>query len=274
MRIKNKKQAINTLHESDFLFQNSGNNINNILSDITRHFDIALVLNDYNNIMTNIINNPKLKHQPKKIITSALDQIFSPQIVCDEQFIPFKNNSLDLIISNLTLHWVNDLPGSLIQIKNILKNDRPIIASIFGNKTLHELKTCLIESEVQNNNGFSPRIAPLVSAAEVGYLLNRAGFKLTVIENNTIQALYKDAFALMHDLKNMGENNCLTDRNKQLNHRNVITTAAKIYHDKFNHNGDIYASFEIITFIAWKPDNSQPQAKKPGSAKNKLADIL
>jgi len=77
-----------------------------------------------------------------------------------EEFLPFAPQSLDLILSPLTLHTVNDLPGALLQIRQTLKPDGLFLAAMLGGETLHELRSVMMDAEMNLRGGISPRIAP------------------------------------------------------------------------------------------------------------------
>lgn len=81
--------------------------------------------------------------------------------VVDEELLPFEENSLEAVVSSLSLNWVNDLPGALIQIRNSLKPDGVFIGAMFGGDTLFELRTSLQLAEVERESGISPRISPM-----------------------------------------------------------------------------------------------------------------
>jgi NADH dehydrogenase [ubiquinone] 1 alpha subcomplex assembly factor 5 len=60
--------------------------------------------------------------------------------VVDEENLPFPENSLECVVSSLSMHWINDLPGAMIQIQRSLKPDGVFIAGLFGGDTLFELR--------------------------------------------------------------------------------------------------------------------------------------
>lgn len=81
--------------------------------------------------------------------------------VVDEEHLPFEEDSLEAVVSSLSLNWVNDLPGALIQIKNSLKPDGVFIGAMFGGDTLFELRTSFQLAETERESGISPRISPM-----------------------------------------------------------------------------------------------------------------
>ena len=100
------------------------------------------------------------------------------RIQADEEWIPIKDNSVDIVISNLSLHWVNDLPGSLIQIRRCLKPDGLFLGTIFGETTLAELRDSFTVCEQEREGGVSPHVSPFTRITDAGNLLTRAGFQL------------------------------------------------------------------------------------------------
>ena len=114
---------------------------------------------------------------------------------------PFATESIDLVISALNLHWVNDLPGTLIQIRRALRPDGLLTAAVFGGSSLTELRQAVIKAESQMDGGISPRIAPFIEIQDLGALLMRSGFNLPVIDTDTITVTYPNALKLMKDIK-------------------------------------------------------------------------
>lgn len=208
-----------------------------------------------------------------------LNTAFAPTILADEEFLPFTPASLDCIISALNLHSVNDLPGSLLQIKNTLKPDGMFVAALFGGETLHELRASLNAAEMDLKGGMSPRVFPFADKQELGALLQRAGFALPVVDSEIITVTYDNMFKLLADIRGMGESNIIAARDKRYVGKDFFLKAAQHYAENFadNHegaDGRIVASFEIIFLIGWAPHESQQKPLQPGSAKERLADVL
>jgi hypothetical protein len=173
------------------------------------------------------------------------------------------------------LHWVNDLPGTLIQVNRALKPDGLFLGSIFGRATLAELRECLMEAELAASGGAHPRVSPFADASAAAALLQRAGFALPVVDSDMLEVSYPDALALMRDLRLMGEANAHADRPRALTRRAVILGAAEAYARRFARaDGRIAARFEIITMTAWAPAQGQQKPLRPGSAAQRLADAL
>jgi NADH dehydrogenase [ubiquinone] 1 alpha subcomplex assembly factor 5 len=197
------------------------------------------------------------------------------RVVADPELIPFHDKSFDLVVSGLALHWTADLPGALIQLRRALKPDGLLLAAMFGGTTLVELRTALIEAELTEEGGVSPRVSPTVELADASGLLQRAGFAMPVADMDTITVTYPDLLALMRDLRGMGETNALAARRRTPLRRATLARAAAIYRERFgNGDGRIRATFEIVYLTGWAPDVGQPKPLRPGSAAVRLAEAL
>ena len=196
-------------------------------------------------------------------------------VVADPETLPLAPARFDLAVSLLALHGVNDLPGTLVQLRRALRPDGLFLGCLLGGRTLTELRQALGEAESEVEGGISPRVAPFADIRELGGLLQRAGFALPVTDTDLVTVRYPDPFALMHDLRAMGMTNVLTERRRTPTRRTTLLRAAAIYADRFaDPDGRIRASFEIVWVSGWAPHESQQKPLKPGSAKARLADAL
>ena len=197
------------------------------------------------------------------------------QVLDDEETLPYEPSSFDLVMSSLSLHWINDLPGVLTQINNVLKPDCPFIGAMLGGDTLFELRTSLQLAEQERRGGLSPRVSPLVDVREVGGLLQKAGFKMPTVDVDDIVVDYPDMFALMQDLQAMGEGNAALGREMGAISRDVLLAAEGIYRELHgNPDGSIPATFRAIYMIGWHEGENQPKPLPRGTGDINLKDIL
>src|SRR3989337_539555 len=195
-----------------------------------------------------------------------------PSLVCDEDLLPFKEQSLNLVVSGLALHRVNDLPGALIQIRRALRPDGLFIAAALGSRPLHELREALIEAEAELHGGASPRVAPFADVREYGALLQRAGFALPVTDAELLTVTYPSPRELMREIRALGGGNVMAARRKVPLPRGTLERAEEIYRERHSTPaGKIAASFEFVYLTGWAPDASQPKPLAPRSAKGRLA---
>src|SRR5262245_38630103 len=196
-------------------------------------------------------------------------------VAADEEALPFRDASLDLVVSALALQFVNDLPGALAQIRHALKPDGLLLAALAGGDTLIELRQSFAAAESEVENGISPRVAPFADLRDLGALLQRAGLALPVTDIDRLIVRYPSPFALMHDLRRMGAGNALVERSRRPLRRATLMRMVEIYTERFaDADGRIRATFEIAWLSGWAPHQSQQQPLKPGSAKTRLADAL
>ncbi len=181
----------------------------------------------------------------------------------------------DLVLHALALHWANDPVGQLVQSRRALRPDGLLIAALFGGETLHELRAALATAEVETLGGLSPRVSPMGEVRDLGALLQRAGFALTVADSRRFDVSYATPLALMRDLRAMGETNVLHDRLRRPLRRDMLALACAAYADRFGtDDGRVTATFEVIFLTGWAPAPGQQQPLRPGSARARLADAL
>ncbi len=193
----------------------------------------------------------------------------------DDETLPFAPGSLDLIVSGLALQFVNDLPGTLIQIRRALKPDGLFLAALAGGESLTELRQAFAAAEAEVEGGVSPRVVPFADLRDLGALLQRAGFALPVADVDRVVVRYTTPLGLMHDLRRMGAGNVLTERRRTPLRRATLKRMMEIYAERFaGADGRIAATFEIVWLSGWAPHESQQQPLTPGSAKTRLADAL
>jgi SAM-dependent methyltransferase len=199
----------------------------------------------------------------------------APMVVADEECLPFRDASLDVVVSGLALQFVNDLPGALVQVRRVLKPDGLFLAALVGGNTLVELRQAFAAAEAEVEGGASPRVTPFVDVRTLGALLQRAGFALPVTDVDGVVARYDSPLRLMHDLRRMGATNVLTERRREVLRRRTLRRVVEIYAERFaDPDGRLRASFDIIWLSGWAPHESQQQPLRPGSARMRLADAL
>ncbi|KAG5421462.1 hypothetical protein I9W82_000553 [Candida metapsilosis] len=190
-----------------------------------------------------------------------------------------ESDTFDLVVSNLSLHWINDLPQCLSNINRILKPDGLFMGTLFGGDTLYELRTSLQLAELERKGGISPRVSPLVRLNDVGSLLNKAGFSmLTIDSEDIVVGGFPDIAAVCEDLQAMGEQNAVLSRANNLP-KDVLLAANEIYkslHGEVQPNGEVLlpVTFNVIFMIGWKKSDTQPQPLQRGTAEVNLKDVL
>ena len=271
-----RDRAAAQLSDHDFLFREVADRLADRLADISRSFGRAVELGARAGILRDAVSTGgKITTLIETGMSATHGRDNRMDVVADEEFQPFAANSVDLVLSNLALHWTNDLPGALIQIRRALKPDGLFMAAMLGGNTLMELRHALIEAETAATGGISPRISPFADLGDAAGLLQRAGFALPVADTDTITVTYTDAFALMRDLRGMGETNAVATRPVGFTRRTVLFDAAAQYAALYGGaDGRIPATFQILYLAGWAPHESQQKPLRPGSATVRLAEAL
>lgn len=194
-----------------------------------------------------------------------------PCVAADEEFLPFGPGSFDLVVANLALHWVNDLPGALIQLRMAMQPDALLLASLPALGTLAELRTALIEAEQALLGGASPRVSPFPDLRDLAGLLQRAGFALPVADVEDLTVLYADPLALLRDLRAAGEGNAVALRDRRVPPAGLFPAALGVLPAR---DGGAPATLRLAVMTGWSPGAGQPQPLAPGSARTRLADAL
>lgn len=198
-------------------------------------------------------------------------------VVADDDVLTLAENTHDLVIHAMSLHWANDPVGQLIQCNRALKPDGLMIAAFFGDQTLHELRACLAQAETMLTGGLSPRVLPMGELRDLGALLQRASFALPVADKSVRKVTYPTLARLFSDLRAMGEGNALSARHKAPGNPALFKRTEELYRQHFTQDDQgerLTATFDLVFLTGWAPDASQPKPLMPGSAKMRLSDAL
>ncbi|KAL5008439.1 hypothetical protein ScPMuIL_014020 [Solemya velum] len=263
----------------DYLKEEVGFRMSDRVCDVKRKFEVAVELGcgrGYvsRHLLGDMVGTIYQCELSQKLLAQSetSPEVETYKVVADEEFLPFKDNSIDLFVSSLSLHWVNDLPGCFRQVHNALKNDGCFIGCMFGGDTLFELRVALQLAETEIEGGFGPHVSPFTEAKDIGGLLQRAGFTMLTIDLDEFVISYPTMQHLMKDLKGMAENNCAWSRRPML-HRDTMKNAEQKYVERFGNDKGVPATYQVLYFIAWKPDPTQSKAAMRGSGQVSIQDL-
>lgn len=275
--VRRRDRAAATAEQHDFLLSRVADDLADRVAIVQRHFERGANIGAYHGLLSRRLRT--LPNVGDVIDVEAAPRLLArcdgPRLAADEERLPFADGALDLVVSGLSLQLVNDLPGTLAQIRRALKPDGLFLAALLGGLTLTELRQSFLQAEAEVDGGASPRVAPFTDLRDAGGLLQRAGFALPVADADVVTVTYATPFDLMREVKAMGASNALVARRKVPMRRATLLRAAEIYAERFGlANGRVPATFEIVTLTAWTPHESQQKPLRPGSAQVRLADVL
>lgn len=262
---------------AEFLAERAAEDLADRLDTVLRDFPLALDLGTPSGHAAKVLSAHGRVARVVSAVPDAALAADRPGLVfaADPERLPLAPESIDLAVSLLALHGMNDLPGVLVQIRRALRPDGLFLACLPGGATLTELRQAITVAESEVEGGVSPRVFPFADIRDMGSLLQRAGFALPVTDVDTVVVRYADPLRLMHDLRAMGATNVLVDRRRAPLRRDTLMRALEVYAERFSDpDGRVRATFELIWVSGWAPHDSQQKPLRPGSAKARLADAL
>jgi SAM-dependent methyltransferase len=265
-----RDRAARTVHSVVDLLRDAAERLLERLDDTTIRFSRALELGGRG------IVAPLLRARGIDTVSADLSPEMAarnpaPAVVADEEFLPFAPASFDLVVASLSLHWINDLPGALIQLRQALAPDGLLLASLPAFGTGSELRTALTTAETALRGGASPRISPFPELRDCAALLQRAGFALPVADIEDIRLLYADPLALLRDLRAAGETNAIRLRDRRTPPRALFAAALAGLPTA---EGRSQATLRLAVMTGWSPAPTQPKPLAPGDFRVHLGDAL
>ncbi|KAG8584025.1 hypothetical protein GDO81_008640 [Engystomops pustulosus] len=257
-RQKNWAASQANAQQYEYLREEIGDRVADRVFDVARTFPFALDIGSGRGYISRHLTKETVERFVQADVCeealkrSSASEIPTINVIADEEFLPFKDNTFDLVVSSLSLHWVNDLPRAFQEIYRVLKNDGVFIGAMFGGETLYELRCSLQLAEIEREGGFSPHVSPFTAVNDIGNLMGRAGFNMLTVDTDEIQVHYPGMFELMKDLQGMGESNCAWNR-RCLLHRDSMLAAAAIYQGNLL---SLYGCFNISYSITSEKQNT------------------
>jgi len=274
---KRRDRASAALADHDYLFHEIGNRLAERLADVRRTFPRVLDLGSRTGVYapTVVSADPNAYRVHSDLSHKMVSKADGLHVVADEELLPFADGSFDLIVSILSLHWVNDLPGTLIQINRCLSPDGLFLAALFGGGTLTQLRNALAGAELAGEGGVRPRVSPFADVRDCGNLLQRAGFALPVADSESVTVMYRDPLRVLKDLRGMGEANAVAEQARHFTRRATMLDALARLTTASGENGEgIPITFDIVFLSGWAPDASQPKPLARGTGRVRLTEAL
>ena len=273
---KRRERAAARFIDFAFLVNEMTERVVERLADVRRTFDTTLVLGCHTGQVAAALPKGQVGQVIQADLSPAMvEQVDGIRVALDEEKLPFGFDCVDLVIAIGNLHWVNDLPGTLIQIRYALKPDGLLLAAMPGGRTLHELRSCLAEVQHPRGAAVTPRIPPFIDVPDMGDLLRRTGYTLPVTDIDTLTVTYAHPLKLLADLRGMAESNVLIETARTPLSRTTLLQACQLYQERHaDPQGRIPATFQLLMLAAWSPGPGQPKPLRRGSGQTSLADVL
>ncbi len=246
----NQGRFSDQFHDHNFLHHEIAQIMADNILAMNRDFSDMVEISAKDNFLTNYITDNK---KVKRKITSSLNSANFSDVVFDDEEIPFKKESLDLVVSNLNMQHINKIPQFLMQVNASLKENGVFMASFFGEENLLDLKKATFEAESEILGGVSPRFIPVIDIQMAANLLAKAGFKDPISTLEKIDVTYERSMNILRDLKYMGQGNILNLKSRKFATAKFLDEILNKY-AKIADNDDsgVNVRYEVIIVIGWK----------------------
>lgn len=168
----------------------------------------------------------------------------------DAERLPLADGSVDMLFSNATLQWCNDLPGTFREFRRVLRAGGMLLFSTFGPDTLMELRASWAAVDGESH------VNPFWDMHDIGDAMLQAGLTEPVVDVDRLQVTYGDVPALLRDLKALGAHNVTRDRRRGLTGKGRLRGMYQAY-ERFRQGGRLPASYEVVYGHAWTPTQQQ-----------------
>jgi malonyl-CoA O-methyltransferase len=176
-----------------------------------------------------------------------------PRLICaDAEQMPLADDSVDLVFSNATLQWVNDLDATFRDLLRVLRPGGLVLFSTFGPDTLRELRAAWAAVDRDEH------VSPFLDMHDIGDALVRARFADPVMDVERMTLTYADIRGLMRDLKQLGAHNALAGRSRGLTGRRRLAALTEAYEQQ-RRDGRLPATYEVVHGHAWVTAKAQQQ---------------
>ncbi|MFT6333194.1 MAG: SAM-dependent methyltransferase [Lentimonas sp.] len=246
---QNANRCATKFHLADFLHNEIAQIIIQTIDDYKENFSNSLEIGAKNGFLGKQLKSEKLLQID---LSEKMVQKNHLNLAMDDENLCFENETFDLVVSNLNLHFVNDIPKNLMQIKNILKPKGQVILSFFGEENLKELKEVFFKTEEKIYGKISPRISPNIDIKSAGMLLQKAGLNDVVCEKHSFEVSYSSLKKLFLDLRNMGQGNILNGKSRKFMTKGFLLDLKNNYQNLHSQDGELIATFEVIIVRACK----------------------
>jgi SAM-dependent methyltransferase len=246
---RHRDRAASLVERVQPILQEAAERLIDRLDDITKTFTQALDVGGRGVVA------PILRRRGIDVVSCDLSHRMAareagPSVAADEEFLPFRPGSFDLVVASLSLHWINDLPGALIQLRMALRPEGLLLASLPALGTLDTLRAALTDAEATLTGGSAPRISPFIELRDAAALLQRAGFTLPVADGDNLELAYANRLALFEELRAAGETNAVMLRSRRVPSRAVFALALANMPER---SGRLPVTLRMAMLTGWGP---------------------
>lgn len=172
-------------------------------------------------------------------------------VCCSATQLPFTDGSMDLVFSNLMLHWCSPLDRVFGEVRRVLRHPGLFAFSTLGPRSYQELRAAWAEADD------GPHVMAFPEMQSLGDGLLRAGFAEPVLDVETVTIRYQNLHRLIGDLRATGTTNATAGRSRGLTGRKRWQRFAAAYEQRRDPDGTLPVTVEILFGNAWAPGTTR-----------------
>lgn len=182
-----------------------------------------------------------------------------PAVCADIGALPLVDASVDLLYSNLALHWLDDIDAVLAGFQRVLRPDGLLLLACFGPQTLIELRQAWAAADDR------PHVHEFPDMAALGDALMARGFRDPVLDRDLFTLSHDNLDGLLADLRRQGMANARRDRHRGLAGKVAWQRMRAFHHEHFQaDDGQCLSTLEVIYVHALAPAIGQPRRSGSG----------
>jgi len=166
----------------------------------------------------------------------------------DAEFLPFSDESYDLVVSTSALQWARNLSRVLSELRRVMKPGASLSIAFFCEGTLCELQRCLLEATGNRdcNIQHGSRLHKFWSINDVNAILAEMDFERVVVNCETEIDWYDDLHSLLRSIKNIGAGTVSGGAGGGLGWRGVINETSRLYREYYGENNKIPVTYKVL----------------------------
>lgn len=171
-------------------------------------------------------------------------------VQCSDESLPFDTKTFDVVISNLHMHWSNNIPLVLSNFYEVLKDGGVFFVAMFGGKSLKGLRDAFLEVETKDNK-VRYHVSPMVKLDSLSLLIQKAGFRDVIVDSYSLTLEFSSFESMLKCFGDMGESNCLAQKISCLR-RDTLYKVKDLYGMKLSEDKAVCCEVEILNAIGYK----------------------
>lgn len=184
-------------------------------------------------------------------LLAQFPDISIPILTGDAEHLPFISDRFNMVASSLCFQWVDELMNVFSEVMRVLVPGGCFLFSIFGDKTLHELRSSFRQAVVFLHRTDHTQEFPTIT--DICQKLSEAEYINPTWKHQVLNEKYHNLKSLLRNLKMIGAINASPKRHRGLGYRRLLEETEAFYLRSYSRKGRIHATYDIYYVRAYKP---------------------